>query len=85
MTAGNPNEIYGNPANDDTTRMLAAVALQLARLTTAVEKLADKPPECAHGPRVKKTGSNDRGDWSGWFCPLGQDRADERCSPVFDS
>lgn len=25
---------------------------------------------CAHGKRTKRTGTNNRGAWTGWFCPL---------------
>jgi hypothetical protein len=70
-----------------------AVALELLFSTAAdlvqnADRLAQHlppadPPACQHGPRVHKTGSNERGPWSGWFCPLGQERAADRCAPVF--
>ncbi len=26
-------------------------------------------PSCVHGPRVRRTGTSQRGAWVGWFCP----------------
>lgn len=81
-TPANPQDIYSNSLND-LERMLAAIALQLARLTTAVEKLTTRPPECAHGTRVHVTGDKDGKPWAMWACPLPQDRRDERCAPIW--
>jgi len=69
----------------DTAQLLAQAA---ADLVQNADRLAQHlppadPPACQHGPRVHKTGSNERGPWSGWFCPLGQERAADRCAPVF--
>jgi hypothetical protein len=45
---------------------------------------ADTPAHvCAHGPRLRKSGTNARGPWVGWFCQL--DRNDpNNCGPIFE-
>jgi hypothetical protein len=46
---------------------------------------APPPPAhgCAHGPRLRKSGTNARGPWVGWFCQL--DRNDpNNCGPIFE-
>ena len=51
----------------------------------------DSPPpvavtaahQCAHGPRLRKSGTNVHGPWVGWFCQL--DRNDpNNCGPIFE-
>lgn len=38
---------------------------------------------CEHGDRIKRTGTNSRGNWTGWFCPQPKGSSDQ-CPPVFD-
>lgn len=38
---------------------------------------------CPHGKRVKRTGTNDRGPWTGWFCPLPKGDANQ-CKVIWD-
>ena len=42
--------------------MLAAIAIQLSHIASALETANAKPPECTHGQRAHKTGTNERGD-----------------------
>jgi len=39
-------------------------------------------PSCKHGERVRKTGTNARGAWVGWYCPQPRG-AEDRCDPIF--
>lgn len=57
-------------------------------LTANLGRLLDhlppaEPPTCPHGAMVHKTGERDGKPWQGYFCPLPQDRKDERCPPQF--
>lgn len=38
---------------------------------------------CAHGVRQKKSGTNSRGPWVGYFCPQPRNAAD-RCEPIYE-
>lgn len=40
-------------------------------------------PSCHHGARTRRTGTNARGAWVGYFCPSPKGTPDQ-CSPVFD-
>ena len=70
----------------DTAQQLAQTAVDLTRnADRLLEHLPPpEPPACIHGPRVRKSGTNERGQWSAWMCPLPQDRAADRCPPLFD-
>lgn len=39
-------------------------------------------PMCDHGARIKRTGTNARGAWTGWFCPLPRDSPGQ-CKPQY--
>jgi len=39
-------------------------------------------PTCAHGQRVHRKGTSQKGPWSAWFCPTDKDDPN-KCKPVF--
>jgi hypothetical protein len=40
-------------------------------------------PRCHHGPKTRRTGTNARGAWVGWFCPSPKGTPDQ-CAPDFE-
>lgn len=39
-------------------------------------------PTCPHGPRIYKSGTSARGNWSAWFCPAGRESG---CKPMWNN
>ena len=51
--------------------------------TTPAPVAATAAHQCAHGPRLRKTGTNARGPWVGWFCQLTREDPNN-CGPIFE-
>lgn len=54
-------------------------AIQAELGATPIE---DTHPSCKHGKRIRKSGTNAKGPWVGWYCPEPRDSTD-RCEPKF--
>jgi len=39
-------------------------------------------PTCPHGPRIYRSGTSARGNWSAWFCPAGRESG---CKPMWNN
>lgn len=61
----------------------ATPAPAAAAEATGTDGPADVVRVCPHGKRVKRTGSNSRGPWVGWFCPLPKGDANQ-CKPDWE-
>ena len=57
-------------------------APQQATVTQFPQRQAAPSPVCQHGERTRRTGTDKRGAWVGYFCP--QPRGQQQCEPIFE-
>jgi hypothetical protein len=62
---------------------VAAPAAAAAPSATQTQAPGAGLKTCTHGVRTKRQGTNARGSWTGYFCPL-QKGDPNQCKPIFE-